>query len=75
MSSSSAAQASSNGGGAEHKPVKIGQYLLLQTLGTGSFGKVKRKSKERWEQGGQGEGRKEDLARKGRKGVGRTVLE
>lgn len=32
-----AAQASS-------KPVKVGQYHLLQTLGTGSFGKVKRES-------------------------------
>lgn len=25
-------------------PVKVGQYHLLQTLGTGSFGKVKRQS-------------------------------
>lgn len=32
----------SNGNANDHKPVKIGQYLLLQTLGTGSFGKVKR---------------------------------
>ncbi|KAL7411574.1 kinase-like domain-containing protein [Mrakia frigida] len=31
----------SNGNANDHKPVKIGQYLLLQTLGTGSFGKVK----------------------------------
>lgn len=29
------------------QPVKIGQYTMLQTLGTGSFGKVKRESQSR----------------------------